>query len=408
VPDVDPEEQLSGVRALMDGPCTHPACKLDGQILKDQRVVKHKDGGAHVVDMPGWDEPQPAKKPRKRAAKKTTPPNPPIETSGAEPDEAGPSGPSAPALDRALEDDEWWAQTTPGLVSGMPNDVYHRDPWVGGSISNSDAQLLLDAPALFKYRKEHPRKASRQQNLGSAAHTKVLGAGDELVKLDAGDYRSPATRAKRDEALAAGKIPLLGQATNGGPSEWDRVEAMARKLEEDPLAPMLFTRGEAEVSAFWTDPETGVARRARFDWLPEKVEGVRLIVPDFKSTEHALSPEAFARSAADYGYAMQDYTYSSALAALDIDVDAAFLFVVQSTLPPYLVAIHQLDQEAREFGHQRTVRALRRYQYATETGDWFGWEGQVHDVDLPPWVYKNEGRDAERDHTRYLTRGWKP
>jgi hypothetical protein len=189
-------------------------------------------------------------------------------------------------------------------------------------------------------------------------------------------------------------------------TEYETVDAMAKVLEQDPLAPQLFARGRAEVSAFWTDPETGVARRCRFDWLPDVVPGQRLIVPDFKSTEKSVSPGSFARSADDFGYDMQDYTYSSALAVLGVDVDAAFVFVVQSVKPPYLVAVHQLDDDARELGRQRTLRALRRYQYATDTGDWFGYEGQVHDVSLPGWAFKTEEFEAERDARLYVRAGW--
>jgi hypothetical protein len=70
------------------------------------------------------------------------------------------------------------------------------------------------------------------------------------------------------------------------------------------------------------------------------------------------------------------------------------------------VAVHQLDEEARMRGRARTLRALRRFQYATDTGDWFGWEGQVNEVELAGWAYRSEERDAVRDVTRYAVRGW--
>jgi hypothetical protein len=244
-------------------------------------------------------------------------------------------------------------------------------------------------------------------NLGSAAHTKVLGEGDPLVKIDAAEYRTNAAKQARDEAHAAGKIPLLGvRKYDDRLCEWETVDEMAKVLERDPLAPQLFARGRAEVSAFWTDTDTGVARRCRFDWLPDVVPGQRLIVPDFKSTERSVSPGAFARSADDFGYDMQDYTYTSALAALGVDVDAAFVFVVQSVTPPYLVAVHQLDDDARELGRQRTLRALRRWLYATETGDWFAYAGEVHEVSLPGWASKTEEFEATSDARRYLRAGW--
>jgi hypothetical protein len=443
----DAEEQLAGTRAQGDGPCVHPDCET-GQFLKDERITRHKDGWMHVTHAPGWDDEggRTRKPPRKRKAAKKSPaggtpatveaveasdppagdapeftvtdPTPYVETVrkyaadlaavGATVIEHGGETyafdtPPPITLTRPMtpdEADEWWKQTTPGLVYGMPNDVYHRDPWIDGSVSNSDAQLLLDAPALYRYAKDNPRTfGSRQMNLGSAAHTKVLGEGGEFVNIYAENYRTNAAKQARDDALAAGKIPLL-------PHEWATVDAMAKVLEQDPLAPQLFARGRAEVSAFWLCPETGVPRRARFDWLPDVVPGQRMIVPDFKSTEQSVSPGAFAKSAIAFSYDMQDATYSSALAALGIDNDAAFVFCVQSVKPPYLVAVHQLNEEARAFGHQRSLRALRRWQYATETGDWFGYAGVVHDVSLPGWSYQAEEFEAARDARLYLRSGW--
>ena len=49
------EHHLAGVRALSDGPCASIEC--DDPILKDQRVVRHKNGGwMHVHHAAGWDE----------------------------------------------------------------------------------------------------------------------------------------------------------------------------------------------------------------------------------------------------------------------------------------------------------------------------------------------------------------
>lgn len=390
------EEQQVGLRALTDGVCGYAGC--DDPVLKDQRVVKHKDGWMHVHHASGWDDGEGGhtKKPaRKRAAKKSAGGQAPdvVRSVGSEP-EVGAVPPADPPPD--------WTVTAPGLIEGMPNDVYHADPWPGGSVSNSDAKLLLEAPALYAYKRAHGGgKSSSAMNLGSAAHTRVLGEGDRLVKIDAAEYRTNDAKAARDRALRTGGIPLLGvRKYPDRLTEWEVVDAMANALERDPLAPYLFAAGRAEVSAFWVDPETQVPRRARFDFLPDTVEGKTLIVPDYKTKSGSLSPESFARHALDFGYTMQDHTYRSALAALGIDVNAGFLFVVQSPDPPYMVAVHQLTDEAREHGHSRTLRALNRWRDCTESGVWWGWSGKIHTVDLPGWAYSVERAAAEQEKDR--------
>jgi hypothetical protein len=284
-----------------------------------------------------------------------------------------------------------WTVTEPGLVHDMPNSVYHADPYVGGSVSNSDAQLILKAPALYRWKRDNPSNGTTAMNLGSAAHTRVLGAGDELVKIDAAEYRTNDAKHARDRALREGKIPLLGVSKPGKTCEWDVVDEMARVLETHELAPLLFAQGAAEVSAFYVCPETGVRRRCRFDFLPNKVDGQRLIVPDYKSTQDA-DPDRFGKHAADFGYDMADYTYTAALAALGIDSDARFVFVNQETTAPYLVSLTELNDRDREVGRSKTLRALRKYQECMATDTWPGYAPRIHKVSLPSWAHITEER----------------
>ena len=48
-----------------------------------------------------------------------------------------------------------------GVYDGMDEDAYHADPVPGGSLSASGAKLLLppSCPALYHYRRDHPKAA---------------------------------------------------------------------------------------------------------------------------------------------------------------------------------------------------------------------------------------------------------
>jgi hypothetical protein len=278
----------------------------------------------------------------------------------------------------------WRPITEPGIYAGIPNEAYHADIVVGGSLSCSGAKALLppNPPAKFAWNATHPHVPTRAMNLGSAAHTLVLGEGDALVFLPYLDYKTTAARMERDAALAAGKVPLL-------PHEREQVEAMAAALLRHDLAPMLFSTGRPELSAYWVDDEFGVWRRARFDFLPEVVPGRRLIVPDYKTTADRADGASFGRTVANLGYAMQADWYCSALAALDVSADAAFVFVVQEKDPPYLVNVVQLDDEAMRIGRALNRRALAVYADCAASGHWPGYSG-VDTATLPGWyVYKH-------------------
>jgi hypothetical protein len=272
----------------------------------------------------------------------------------------------------------------------MPEDAYHADPVPGGSLSASGAKLLLppSCPALYRYRRDHP-KVSAEFDFGTAAHRYVLGAGPQVTVVDADDWRTKKAKDARDEARDHGYVPLL-------PAEYAEVRAMATAIREHPVASALFdpAYGKPEQSLFWQDGEFGIWRRARLDWLPRPQPGRRMVIPDYK-TAAAIDRESIRKAVANYGYHMQAAQYTDAAIALGLDDDPAFLFVFQEKTPPYLVSIAQLDPEAIGTGRARNRRACEIWRDCTETGIWPGYEAQAEDgityITLPPWAVRTEG-----------------
>lgn len=278
--------------------------------------------------------------------------------------------------------------TQPGVYD-IPDHVYHGDPVPGGSLSSSGARRLLppSCPAHFKWEQDHPRFES-YFDLGSAAHLLVLGAGPELVVIDAEDWRTKAARAERDEAREKGKTPVLK-------AEHGQVLAMAAALRQHPVASALFSPdgGQSEQSLFWQDPETGVWCRARLDWLPDSGYRNRLILGDYKTTSKSADPASIARSVANFGYHQQDAFYCDGIRALGIDEDPAFLFVFQETTPPYLITVAELDSAALRAGRERNRRAIEIYRDCKEAGKWPGYPDEIQLISLPPWALRTGGNN---------------
>jgi hypothetical protein len=142
--------------------------------------------------------------------------------------------------------------------------------------------------------------------------------------------------------------------------------------------------GASEVSAFWVDEATGVQCKARFDYLPDKTPGKRLIVPDLKSAVSA-DPREFAKNAARFGYVLQQVHYSNALRHLGIDDDPAFVFVVVEKDAPHLVNVGQFAEESDvRLSAAALDKALRLYRECTATDTWPGWSGVTY-LSLPTW-----------------------
>lgn len=271
--------------------------------------------------------------------------------------------------------------TKPGLYPDLADADYRSQvEWL--SVSGAKKLLPPSCPAKFKATlgiEEH----KPQYDTGKAFHRLVLGDGPEVVVWDGDSWRSGDARAFREAAYVAGQVPLLA-------AEMAAVEAMAAAVKAHDTAPLLFTGGAAEVSAFWVDEATGVQCKARFDYLPDPQEGRRLVVPDLKSAVSA-DPGEFAKSAARFGYVMQQIHYSSALRHLGIDPDPAFVFVVVEKDAPHLVNVGQFaDQNDIDATAVALDKALRLYRDCLAADHWPGWPG-VTDLTLPTWhIYQLE------------------
>lgn len=278
--------------------------------------------------------------------------------------------------------------TEPGIYR-LTADEYHADPVPGGSLSSSGARRLLppSCPAVFRHEQDHGRAPKREFDIGHAAHQLVLGEGPDLEVIDAENYRTKAAQEQAKKIRARGGVPLLV-------AEHEEIVAMAAALHEHPVAAALFDRdnGLAEQNLFWNDARTGIMRRARVDWLPERGTG-RLIVPDYKTCRSA-DPASLAKSVHNFGYHQQADWYLDGIRTLGLaGDDAAFVFVCQEKTAPYLVTVVELDAMALRIGAIRNRRALDIYARCVAEDHWPGYAADIALVSLPPWAERHEGDD---------------
>jgi hypothetical protein len=270
------------------------------------------------------------------------------------------------------------AAEAPKVVDGLPADDYHADTT---SISSSGLRALLPpgCPAQFKYDRDNPPAPKREFDLGTAVHAELLEEGKGLTVLDFDNYQTKAAQQDRDEARAAGLVPLLRQ-------EYEQVQAMVAAVRKHPQAGPLFAGpGIAERSIYWTDPATGIRCRVRPDWLKE-LPSLTLAV-DLKTTKDA-SPQAVQKAIRDYSYHQQDALYVDGIWAALKPEDVRFVFVFVSKTPPHLITVRELPQQDRDIGRARNEHALRIYADCTARDEWPDWTGPVDEIPqlgLPSW-----------------------
>lgn len=275
------------------------------------------------------------------------------------------------------------AITEPGVYD-MPEDEYHADPVPGRSLSSSGARKLLppSCPAIFRHEQLHGRPPKRVFDFGHAAHSKVLGIGAPIHKVDAADWRTKKAQEARDLAYANGEVPLLA-------GEVETVDAMAAAIKAHPIASALFDPGRGgkpEQSIFWQDQRWDTWRRARLDWLPAPaVADGRLIVADYKTCASA-EPQAISKAVGNHGYHQQADWYSTAVQQVGLADDVAFVFVFQEKTAPYVITVVELDTTAMFIGRQLNELALSTYRRCLDSDRWPGYRDDVAHISLPPYV----------------------
>lgn len=266
------------------------------------------------------------------------------------------------------------------VVRGMSDAEYHSRP----ELSSTGARKILHSPARFKYDMEH-REPKVAFDVGHAVHAKVLGEGAEIVVIDAPDWRTKAAREERDAAYASGLTPVLR-------AQADEIDGMVEQVLAHPEARKIFEAesGDREISLFARDEETGVDLRARFDYLDAGRIGA-----DLKTTSGEASPQGFAKSAATYGYDVQQEHYEDVLQTITGE-RTPMRFVVVEKSAPYLVGVYQLDPDFVALGKRRARAARSIYAACVAADSWPGYSSEVQYAIPPMWlIYETDDRFPE-------------
>lgn len=271
----------------------------------------------------------------------------------------------------------------------MPEHLYHARP----ELSSTEARLLLDSAAKYRWKKDHPPliSPSKKFDIGSAIHTQTLGTGYEAVAIpdellaSNGAISTKAAKEFVEQTRAEGKIPLKS-------SEFQPIADAAEAVLAHPGARNLFTQeGDSEVSVFSLDPATGVETRARFDFLPSTfgLGAPSRVAVDLKSCVDA-SEGGFTKSIANYNYDVQRAWYLDTL-LWETGEQAEMVFVAVEKDPPYLVAVHQLPTLWVEMGKTKARIARETYAACVAADSWPGYGDEVIMPSPPTWlIYQHE------------------
>ncbi len=267
-----------------------------------------------------------------------------------------------------------------GIFEDITNAEYHAST----RVSNSDLTLFNISPCdyyAFKMAPERPaHKSTPALELGTAVHMAVLEPAlfsETYLMAPPIDRR---TKAWKEFAESVGGRKILSS------DDFAKIEAMASSVRGHPIAGELIEESQREVSALWTDRETGVPCRAR----PDVLSLSRRIVLDLKTTAD-VSYHAFSKSAINYKYHRQGFWYSSGLNALTGTAPGEgfdFAIIAVQSSYPFTSAIYELDADLFSIAEIEMRDELRRLSECRTSGLWpTGLEG-INTIRAPEWMKK--------------------
>lgn len=275
--------------------------------------------------------------------------------------------------------------------------AYHADPAETPSLSSSIAHTLCTGSPAHAWT-QHPRLNPEFERIedgkfdvGTAAHALLL-QGEQIAEvIDADDWRTNAAKDQRDEARAAGRVPLLAH-------QWQEVQAMVqaarRQLDALKITPPLFRDGKPEQAIVWREPAAGISCRALIDWLHDDFSAI----DDYKTTGGSADPEPWTtRTLFQIGADIQVAFYLRGIKALTGE-EPEWRYVVQETFPPYALSVISLGPDVLAVADAKVQYAIAKWAACLEADFWPGYPTQVCFAQLPGWIEEQwmtrEAREA--------------
>jgi hypothetical protein len=280
-------------------------------------------------------------------------------------------------------------------IHDVPADAYHADtvndrPSLSASIAHA---LVSRSPkhawtAHPKLNPDYKRTDEAKFDVGTLVHSLLLDQSREVAVIPADDWRTKDAKAARDEARAAGLVPLLER-------QWTEVEAMVvavrQQLDEHTAQPPLLADGKPERTLVWD--EDGVACRARLDWLRDDLT----VIEDLKTTSRSADPDTFSRNLYGLGYDLKAAFYIRAVQAVS-GVTPMFRWIVVETTPPYALSVVSPAPSLLTIANARVDFALALWRKCVEENEWPAYRQEVAYAELPSWAemrwLEQEAREA--------------
>lgn len=231
-----------------------------------------------------------------------------------------------------------------------------------------------------KLNKSLKREVSTEFDLGTAAHSMLLeNDSSNIVVLRPENYlakngnvprgfTNDAIRAARDDTRASGKIPVLED-------DFMNVRYMVEQTKK-------FIAG-SDIAKEWIYGQSELSFTRKVDcgtWIktrPDFITDDHKIIIDYKTTANGANPERFGKQIFSLSYDVQAALYSY-MNELVFGVKPSFLFLVQSTEPPFECSLVGASESLIAVGMEKVKHAIRLWRKCLDTNSWPSYPGVIH------------------------------
>jgi hypothetical protein len=246
----------------------------------------------------------------------------------------------------------------------------------------STLKHLRESALHYRYLRDMPSKTTPAMALGRATHTLVFEPekfNEEYAIWEGGDRRGTAW--KEYQEANEGRIIFK-------PAEIDIAVQISDAVRRHPLVQPYLVDGVFEQPVFWTDPDTGIACKAKPDWMQPE----RRVLVDLKTTQ-SIHARRFGAQAASFGYHLQCAMYAMGIEGALGWKPAKVCIIAVESKPPYDVAIFEIDRETLMLAEVEVKELLMQLKACRTADSWPGRYIEEQALQLPAWVYGSDDED---------------
>lgn len=269
-------------------------------------------------------------------------------------------------LDVALED----------ARRGDEHDLLH------GDVHFSGLKCFSKSAAHYRAYIEHGRKESRPMNVGTIAHSLVLGPHTRRpLVIYEGQRKGKKWETFRDEHVAANASVSI--VTRG---EVNVAEGIAEAVMRDPVAGELLAGTRREVALAWKDGPLSCATDG-IDFVGDEYIG------EFKTTT-CTDPDVLMRQAFRMFYHAQLAWLEQAAWKNGIGTTRGLFIIGAEVAPPFAVTVMLLTPNVVDEGTKTISRWRERLVVCRTENHWPAYTQRIVDMELPSWMGEGDDDDA--------------